>query len=159
MSVVAGTNGQASGSSSSAAQPQSLAGPSGPSHREQPGGGPAPLIQLRSKTPLPLFNCPHPIPPPSSTIGETLKLSVLRLLAGEMTQTSSTAPMTASEQLKLMTIHGWRMQMIALELRQNVLIAPESRDKIGEGADDDMEGFELADDSECGLLEADDEVL
>lgn len=76
-----------------------------------------------------------------------------------MIDDSSTAPLTASEQLKLMTIHGWRMQMIALELRQNVLIAPETRNRIGEGVDDEMEGFELSDNSECGLLEADDEVL
>lgn len=124
-----------------------------------PGGGPAPLIQLRSKAPLPLFTCAHPIPPSSSSIGSTLKLSVLRLLTGEMTERSSTAPMTESESLKLMTLHGWRMEMIALELRQNVLIAPETRDKIGDGADEGMEGFELGDDAECALLEPDDEVL
>jgi hypothetical protein len=58
-----------------------------------------------------------------------------------------------------MTIHGWRSEMIALELRQNVLIAPETRNRIGEGIDDEMEGFELADDSDCGLLESGDEVL
>ncbi|CAO1619507.1 unnamed protein product [Parajaminaea phylloscopi] len=126
---------------------------------EPPGGGLAASIRLRTKAPLPLFSCPHPIPPSSATIGETLKLSVLRLLTGEVTESSSTAPMTASEQLKLLTIHGWRMQMIALELRQNVLIAPETRNRIGEGVDDEMPGFELSDDSECGLLESDDEVL
>ena len=49
--------------------------------------------------------------------------------------------------------------MIALELRQNVLIAPETRDRIGDGADDEMQGFELGDDAECALLEPDDEVL
>lgn len=124
-----------------------------------PGGGPAPLIQLRSKAPLPVFTCAHPIPPTSATIGATLKLSVLRLLTGEMTEKSSTAPMTESQSLKLMTLHGWRMEMIALELRQNVLIAPETRDRIGDGADEGMEGFELGDDAECALLEPDDEVL
>lgn len=51
------------------------------------------------------------------------------------------------------------MEMIALELRQNVLIAPETRERIGDGADDGMEGFELGDDAECALLEPDDEVL
>lgn len=124
-----------------------------------PGGGLVPSIQLRTKSPLPFFTCPHPIPPASATIGTTLKLSVLRLLTGEVSLKSSTAPMTESENLKLMTIHGWRSEMIALELRQNVLIAPETRNRIGEGIDDEMEGFELADDSDCGLLESGDEVL
>ncbi|CAO1630279.1 unnamed protein product [Sympodiomycopsis kandeliae] len=144
------------------------AGPSNPRPRANnqrsrppspPGGGLAPLIQLRTKAPLPFFTCPHPIPPPSSTVGSTLKLSVLRLLTGEVTGRSSTAPMTESESLKLMTLHGWRMEMIALELRQNVLIAPETRENIGQGADDQMEGFELGDDAECALLEPDDEIL
>lgn len=106
-----------------------------------------------------MFNCQHPLPPAEAKVGETLKLSVLRLLTGEMTDRSSTAPMTASEQLKLMTIHGWRMQMVALELRQNVLIDPETRGRIGEGVEDSMDGFELLDDLECGILEAEDEVL
>lgn len=144
--------------------PNGVAGPAAsspslPTPASPPGGGPAPVITIRTKSPLPLFNCPHPIPPGSSTVGATLKLSVLRLLTGEVSQKSSTAPMTESENLKLMTIHGWRMEMIALELRQNVLIAPETRDRIGEGVDDEMEGFELADEAECGLLEPGDEVL
>lgn len=137
-----------------------IAGPSsnGPSS-SLPGGGPAPVLQLRSKGPLPLFTLAYPVPPATSTIGATLKLSVLRLLTGEVTSKSSTAPMTESENLKLMTIHGWRMEMIGLELRQNVLIAPETREKIGEGADDELQGFDLADDADCGLLEEGDEVV
>jgi hypothetical protein len=68
-----------------------------------------------------------------------------------------------SEHLKQVTIHEWRMKSIVLELRQNAIIAPETRESAHEDDDDDVEeekisGFELQDDHECGLLEHGDEV-
>ena len=72
--------------------------------------------------------------------------------------------MTYAEQVKEMTLHGWRLQMIGLELRQNVLIAPETRERFendgGLGEKDlEVQGFELKDDHECGLLEEGDEIM
>ncbi len=74
--------------------------------------------------------------------------------------------MTYAEQVKEMTLHGWRLQMLGLELRQNVLIAPEDRERleqglVGTGAEEDtaVRGFELKDEHECALLEEGDEIM
>lgn len=125
-----------------------------------PGGGAAPRVTLRTLAPLPLFRIPFPIPSSDQPIS-AVKLTVLGLLGGQISPKSSTqaaaAAMTYSERLKQETLQAWRMDMIMLELRQNAVIAPETRE--GEASDAALMGFELADDHECALLEEGDEIV
>ncbi|KDN36924.1 hypothetical protein K437DRAFT_47719 [Tilletiaria anomala UBC 951] len=150
-------------------------------HLDPPGGGPAPLLTLRTLPPLPLFHTPHAVPPPHMPISR-LKLSIVRILTGasnagaasgsasaSRSSSGNVITMTYAEQVKEMTLHGWRLQMIGLELRQNALIAPETRERVASfssradaengGADEAMQGFELKDEHECALLEEGDEIV
>jgi hypothetical protein len=124
------------------------------------GGGQAPSVHLRTLPPLPPFRVPHPIPDAAQPIS-ALKLSILSILTGQISPASSTqaavAAMTHSERLKQETLQGWRREMLRIELRQNALIAPETRE--GEARDEELEGFELADDHDCALLEDGDEIM
>jgi len=58
-----------------------------------------------------------------------------------------------------MTMQQWRLDLLQLELRQNQIIAPETRNKQVDGEGEEMIGFELMDDHECALLEEGDEVV
>ena len=117
-----------------------------------PGGGPAPLITLRTIPPLPAFRIPHGIPQPETPIS-SFKLAILRILMGQTHATSSTKPLTYSEELKQKTINGWRMQMLSLQLHQQ----PEP--DAEHDPEDDSSGFELRDEHECGLFEQGDQIV
>ncbi|PWN54276.1 hypothetical protein IE53DRAFT_239262 [Violaceomyces palustris] len=127
-----------------------------------PGGGPAPLLTLRTMAPLPIFRTPHGIPPPSTSIS-SFKLSILRILTGQTNSTSSTKPLTFSEELKEKTIQSWRMEMLMLELRQaddlDQQTPPTATPQPSDAKDEEISGFELQDDHECALLEEGDEIL
>lgn len=52
--------------------------------------------------------------------------------------------------------------MLRLELRQNEMIAPETRERAAEkdrGEREEWIGFELLDEHECSLLEEGDEIM
>ena len=71
-----------------------------------------PVLILRSEPPLPEFCMPFPIPPPESDIS-LLRLSVLRILSGQKSL-PATQSLTHSEQLKQMTVQGWRLRLLEL---------------------------------------------
>ncbi|WFD31785.1 hypothetical protein MSPP1_002824 [Malassezia sp. CBS 17886] len=107
-----------------------------------------PVIVLRSHPPLPAFCTPYPLPPASADMS-TLRLSVLRILSGQ-SRVPSAQTLTHSEQLKQLTIQGWRLKM--LELIQVQGGAPESDDQVALG-------LLLTDDFKCSVLEHGDEVV
>lgn len=130
-----------------------------------PGGNTAaPLLTIKTLSPLPKFMTPHSVPPSDASIS-SFKLSLLLILTGAHSSKSSSKPLTSSEELKEMTMQQWRLDMLTLELRQNQIIAPETRSRLQNGnadeedEDDVMTGFELLDDHECALLEEGDEVV
>ncbi|SPO40444.1 related to tetrahydrofolylpolyglutamate synthase [Pseudozyma flocculosa] len=129
-----------------------------------PGGGLAPLLTLRTIAPLPLFCIPHGVPSDDTPIS-SFKLAVLRILTGQTVASSSTKPLTFSEELKEKTINGWRMEMLMLELRQAggqqgapKPTAHSEDDGVGQ-AEEPVIGFELLDEHDCSLLEEGDEIV
>lgn len=133
---------------------------------------------VKSHAPLPRFACAVPVPHPDAKIDQ-LRTTIVAILTGQVSAkaTSSTvsgngvgssggvkasdAPLSYSEHVKQVTIHEWRMKSLVLELRQNSLIAPETRGVVEEeqeSVDEGIRGFELQDDHECSLLEHGDEV-
>lgn len=141
---------------------------------------------LRSHAPLPRFACAIPVPPPTALV-ETLRNTVIAILTGQVSADSGSnsktrsngesrkaddssngntgAALSYSEHLKQQTVHEWRCKSVFLELKQNAVIAPETRGQSGgeeaaENGDGDGpgSGFELLDDHECALLEHGDEV-
>ena len=108
-----------------------------------------PVLILRSEPPLPEFCMPFPIPPPESDIS-LLRLSVLRILSGQKSL-PATQSLTHSEQLKQMTVQGWRLRLLELIQVQAGSQRPE---------DDQVElGLLLHDDHKCSALEHGDEVV
>ncbi|SPO31776.1 related to tetrahydrofolylpolyglutamate synthase [Ustilago trichophora] len=134
--------------------------------RALPGGGPAPLITLKTHPPLPSFSIPHRVPDPSTEIS-SFKLSILRILTGQTNAQSSTKPLTYSEEVKEKAINGWKMQMLTLELRQRDDLEAEQQngdaqqddDGDGDGDAAEMRGFELQDHHECSLIEQGDMIV
>lgn len=131
---------------------------------------------VKSHAPLPRFTCAVPVPHPDAKIDQ-LRTTIVAILTGQVSaKTTSSdingssasqpkskaeeAPLSYSEHLKLETIREWRMKSLILELRQNALIAPETREATEEdkSQDEGIRGFELLDDHECSLLEHGDEV-
>lgn len=127
---------------------------------------------VKSHSPLPRFTCAVPVPHPDAKI-DKLRTTIVAILTGQVSArpTSSTtangngpkageAPLSYSEHLKQVTIQEWRMKSLVLELRQNSLIAPETRGVAEEegSQDEGIRGFELLDEHECSLLEHGDEV-
>lgn len=143
---------------------------------------------LKSHKPLPCFACAIPVPHPDSSI-QQLRSTIVAILTGQVSAADGRpqaagsrsgsggagpsgvalgvhadgSALSYSEHLKLVTIHEWRMKSVMLELRQNALIAPETRNSVnqadeGGGGEEAMSGFELQDEHECGLLEHGDEV-
>lgn len=115
------------------------------------GGAPRPsaVMILRSEPPLPAFCMPFPIPPPTSDIS-LLRLSVLRILTGQK-DWSAPQLLTHSEQLKQMTVQGWRLRMLDLVQVQG-----------GSASDrnDEVElGLPLLDEHKCSALEHGDEIV
>ncbi|PWN39481.1 hypothetical protein IE81DRAFT_24265 [Ceraceosorus guamensis] len=128
-----------------------------------PGGGSLPLLRVRSIAPLPSFSIPHPIPSASDSIS-AFKLSILSILTLRTNPASATSStplfVSASERLKMEVLEGWRREMVLLELRQNAVIAPETRNsERAREMDQEIVGFVLEDHHDCGLLEEGDEVL
>ncbi|WFD23731.1 dihydrofolate synthase [Malassezia equina] len=110
---------------------------------------PMPVMILRSEPPLPAFCMPFPIPPPTSEIS-LLRLSVLRILTGQK-DWSAPQLLTHSEQLKQMTVQGWRLRMLDLVQVQG-----------GSASDrnDEVElGLPLLDEHKCSALEHGDEIV
>ena len=127
--------------------------------RALPGGGPAPLITLKTHPPLPSFSIPHRVPDPSTEIS-SFKLSILRILTGQTNAQSSTKPLTYSEEVKEKAINGWKMQMLTLELRQRDDLEAEAQNGDGQQEEDaEMRGFELQDHHECSLIEEGDMIV
>lgn len=134
---------------------------------------------LRSHKPLPRFTCAIPVPHPDTSIHQ-LRLTAVAILTGQVSARSlekdghkngstsksngSNAPLSYSEHLKQLTIQEWRLKSLILELKQNALIAPETRESAladsssDEEVEERMSGFELQDDHECALLEHGDEI-
>ncbi|PWZ01266.1 hypothetical protein BCV70DRAFT_199611 [Testicularia cyperi] len=141
-----------------------------------PGGGPAPLIVLKTHPPLPSFCIPYRLPDPSSEIS-SFKLAILRILTGQTNSHSSTKPLTFSEELKEKTINGWKMEMLTLELRQHDDLPSleeeqqeeqqrqqrqeqqQTGDALAEDSTTEMPGFELQDHHECSLIEEGDHIV
>ena len=112
-------------------------------------GAATPLILLRSEAPLPQFCVPFPLPPPE-TDSSALRLAALRILSGG-TMAEATQPLTYSEQLKQVTIQGWRLKMLELVQVQGGSAGPE---------DDEVPlGLLLTDEHKCGALEHGDEIV
>ncbi|KAJ1021858.1 hypothetical protein NDA16_003621 [Ustilago loliicola] len=133
--------------------------PSADPNRALPGGGPAPLITLKTHPPLPSFSIPHRVPDPSTEIS-SFKLSILGILTGQTNAQSSTKPLTFSEEVKEKAINGWKMQMLTLELCQRDDL--EAEQQTGQNAEQDsaeMRGFELQDHHECSLIEQGDMIV
>ena len=78
---------------------------------ERPGEA-VPMIILRTLAPLPEFVTPFPAPPSTSEVS-VLKLSILRILTGQQ-GSKHAETLTYSEQIKQMTIQGWRLKMLEL---------------------------------------------
>lgn len=135
--------------------------PSADPNRALPGGGPAPLITLKTHPPLPFFSIPHRVPDPSTEIS-SFKLSILRILTGQTNAQSSTKPLTYSEEVKEKAINDWKMQMLTLELRQRDDFEAEEQsgdsDQVG-ATSGEMCGFELQDHHECSLIEEGDQIV
>ncbi|MCO5584986.1 hypothetical protein L7F22_038918 [Adiantum nelumboides] len=125
---------------------------------------------LKSHSPLPRFRCAIPVPQTTALVSQ-LRNTVLAILTGQATakdpsssiNSNSEAGLSYSEHLKQQTLHEWRLKGLVLELKQNALIAPETRQYMDD--DDGNEeyekrgtGFVLADDHECALLEHGDEI-
>ncbi|CCF48816.1 uncharacterized protein UHO2_06643 [Ustilago hordei] len=121
-----------------------------------PGGGPAPLITLKTHPPLPSFAIPHRLPDPSIEIS-SFKLSILRILTGQTNASSSTKPLTFSEQVKEKAINGWKMQMLTLELIQHDDLQSEQHNPPTQ--QQQIKGFQLQDHHECSLIEQGDMIL
>lgn len=126
-------------------------------------------LVLKSRRPLPAFTCPIPVPPSSASV-QQLRSAVVAVLTGQLSARASSSStsngsssssgskaMSYSEHLKEQTIREWRMSSIVLELRQNEIIAPETRNDPQ--ADEAVTGFELLDTHDCALLEHGDEIL
>ncbi|WFC96078.1 hypothetical protein MBRA1_002734 [Malassezia brasiliensis] len=112
-------------------------------------GAATPIILLRSEEPLPQFCVPLPLPPPD-TDTSALRLAALRILTGG-TMAEATQPLTYSEQLKQVTIQGWRLNMLELVQVQGGSAGPE---------DDEVAlGLLLTDEHTCGALEHGDEIV
>ncbi|WFD35265.1 hypothetical protein MCUN1_002116 [Malassezia cuniculi] len=109
------------------------------------------VIILRSEAPLPVFCTPFPLPPPDADVS-LLRLSVLRILDGRKRQRAET--LTHSEQIKQMTIQGWRLALLELKLVQAGARLPD-----GSTGDPVDTGLELRDDHKCSTLEHGDEVV
>ena len=110
---------------------------------------PSAVMILRSEPPLPAFCMPFPIPPATSDIS-LLRLSVLRILTGQQ-GSKHAETLTYSEQIKQMTIQGWRLKM--LELIQVQAGSQSERN-------DDVElGLPLLDEHKCSALEHGDEIV
>lgn len=146
----------------SSLHPRAAAMPSADPDKALPGGGPAPLITLKTHPPLPAFSIPHRVPDPSTDIS-SFKLSILRILTGQTNAQSSTKPLTYSEEVKEKAINGWKMQMLALELRQRDDLEAEEQDddaqQDSDGGSNEMRGFELQDHHECSLIEEGDMIV
>ena len=129
---------------------------------------------LKSHKPLPRFACAIPVPHPDTSI-QQLRSTIVAILTGQVSARSSPnadgnaigsssradgSALSYSEHVKQVTIHEWRMKSLILELRQNALIAPETRNAVNGSQEEEetMSGFELQDDHECALLEHGDEV-
>jgi hypothetical protein len=130
---------------------------------------------LKSHKPLPRFACAIPVPHPDTSINQ-LRSTIVAILTGQISAKSASnvdgiasgssggridgSALSYSEHLKQVTIHEWRMKSLILELKQNALIAPETRNAVNQGqeGEESMSGFELQDDHECALLEHGDEV-
>lgn len=125
---------------------------------------------LKSHAPLPRFRCAIPVPQSTALVSQ-LRNTVLAILTGQATAkdpSSSVGPnnteagLSYSEHLKQQTLHEWRLKGLVLELKQNALIAPETRQFMDDEENDKHEkrgtGFVLADDHECALLEHGDEI-
>lgn len=125
---------------------------------------------LKSHAPLPRFRCAIPVPQSTALVSQ-LRNTVLAILTGQATAkdpSSSGTPnntdagLSYSEHLKQQTLHEWRLKGLVLELKQNALIAPETRQYMDDEANGEHEkrgtGFVLADDHECALLEHGDEI-
>ncbi|KAI3617505.1 hypothetical protein CBS9595_003414 [Malassezia furfur] len=112
-------------------------------------GAATPMILLRSEVPLPQFCVPFPLPSPNTDIS-ALRLAALRILSGG-TMAEATQPLTYSEQLKQVTIQGWRLKMLELVQVQGGSAGPE---------DDEVAlGLLLTDEHTCGALEHGDEIV
>lgn len=126
---------------------------------------------VKSHRPLPEFRCVVPVPPSEESI-KSLRDSIVAILTGRISAQGSRSSSTPesgevsySEHLKEQTIHEWRCKSIILELKQNDIIAPETRQKTNqdqetEEVDEDAAGlgFPLQDEHECALLEHGDEI-
>lgn len=132
--------------------------PSADPNRALPGRGPAPLITLKTHPPLPSFSIPHRVPDPSTDIS-SFKLSILRILTGQTNASSSTKPLTFSEEVKEKAINGWKMQMLTLELWQRDHLEAEQQARLQEEQVAEMRGFELQDHHECSLIEQGDMIV
>ena len=121
----------------------------------QPAEGALPeqqaLIILRSEAPLPEFCTPFPLPPATSDVS-LLRLSVLRILDGQKRLRAET--LTHSEQIKQMTIQGWRMALLDL-----IQVQAGERRPDGTVGDPVDTGLQLRDDHKCSALEHGDEIV
>ncbi|KAN0062399.1 folylpolyglutamate synthase [Thecaphora frezii] len=126
-----------------------------------PRGASLPLLTLRTLPPLPAFAILYGVPNEQTSIS-SLKLSIVRILTGE-TVSSSTKPLTFSEELKQKTINGWRIHMLQLQLRQQPTTPPSSSFPSFPHdhalPDETLSGFELLDQHDCSLLEHGDEII
>ncbi|KAE8271100.1 hypothetical protein A4X09_0g1224 [Tilletia walkeri] len=122
-------------------------------HRERASnarqGRDQPSIMLVSKSPLPAFSIPYPQPPAATRVAD-LRRAILEVYAPTKPDRTT---VTYSEQLRLTTLTNWRLGMITLDLHQNALIDPATREAAVQQV-----GYRLEDDHECGLIEDGDEI-
>ena len=102
---------------------------------------------LKSHAPLPRFRCAIPVPQSTALVSQ-LRNTVLAILTGQATAkdpSSSVGPnnteagLSYSEHLKQQTLHEWRLKGLVLELKQNALIAPETRQFMDDEENDKHE--------------------
>ena len=109
------------------------------------------MIILRTLAPLPEFVTPFPAPPSTSEVS-VLKLSILRILTGQQ-GSKHAETLTYSEQIKQMTIQGWRLKMLEL-----VQVQSGTTEDAAVAGNADV-GLVLQDDHHCSALENGDMVL
>ncbi|CAD6932182.1 unnamed protein product [Tilletia caries] len=122
-------------------------------HRERPTSAhqarEQSFIMLVSKAPLPAFTLPYPRPPPESRVAD-LRRGILDVFVPTKADRTT---VTYAEQLRLSTLTSWRLGMLTLDLHQNALIDPATRESAVEQV-----GYRLEDDHECALIEDGDEI-
>ncbi|KAK0555734.1 folylpolyglutamate synthase [Tilletia horrida] len=108
-----------------------------------------PFIMLVSKSPLPVFTIPYPQPPAETNVADLRKAILDIYCPPKKDQTT----ITYAEQLRLTTLNSWRLESLTLDLHQNSLIDPRTRESAVQ-----QEGYRLEDGHECSLIEDGDEI-